>query len=72
MIIHPSIPIAAASATVSTSSDPYAYYDAQSKGKGKGPPHPVVPEASSYGLIFVAIALAALGVSRYLNRHATR
>lgn len=58
------------SATVSNTSDPYQPYssveDSFAKGKGKG--HPIVPEASSYGLIFVAIALIAMGLSRYLNR----
>lgn len=72
MIIHPLTTIAAAAPTVTTSSDPYAYYESHGKGKGKGPPHPVVPESSSYGLLFVGVALVALILSRWLNRRHAR
>ena len=55
--------------TTIAASDPYQPYASidNSGGKGKGHP-PIVPEASSYGLFFVGIALAALFLSRYLNR----
>lgn len=56
--------------TVSNGPDPYAYYESRGNGNndGKGKGHPIVPEASSYGLFFTGIVLAALLISRYLNR----
>lgn len=68
MTTHPLITLAAVPAPVSNGPDPYTYYESQGKGKGKGPPHPIIPESSSYGLIFVGVALIALILSRWLNR----
>ena len=45
--------------------DPWQSYE--SKGKGKGPPHPIVPEPSTYGLMFVGLCLLVLIVKR-LNK----
>ena len=74
MTTHPLTTLAAVPAPVSNGPDPYAYYESRGKGKGKGKdwPHPIVPESSSYGLIFVGIALAALILSRWLNRRYAR
>lgn len=60
-----------AAAPVSNTPDPYTPYASMDngKGKGKGKDWPVVPEATSYGALFVGIALVALLLSRYLNRH---
>lgn len=60
--------------TVSNGPDPYAYYESQGNGKsdGKGKGHPIVPEASSYGLFFMGLVIAALCLSRYLNRRITK
>jgi hypothetical protein len=64
--------MATTTTTVSNGPDPYAYYESQGNGKGKGKGHPIVPEASSYGLFFIGIILVALISSRYLNRRVTK
>lgn len=55
-------------ATVSNGPDPYQPYAAMDGNPNKGKDHGIVPEASSYGLFFMGLVIAALCLSRYLNR----
>ena len=58
--------------TVSNGSDPYQPYAAMDGNPGKGKGHGIVPEASSYGILFVGLVIAALCLSRYLNRRVVK
>ena len=64
--------MATTTTTVSNTSDPYQPYASVDGNPGKGKDHPIVPEASSYGLFFIGVMLIAMGLSRYLNRRITK
>jgi len=45
------------------SADAFHPYD--HRGKGKGPPHPVVPEPATYGMILIGLCLVVLLIKRF-------